>query len=759
MTSVSRMLGFMFLVTCCAAPAAWPEDRRADKSHLKLMTYNAEFLWDGVEPEQGGPDVNFGHKGDKVLAEKHMAKVAQVIIANDPDVLNLCEVEHLATLKYFNDTFLAGRGYKAYLKEGGDTATGQDVGLLTRIDPVSEPKFDQRKGVSGEVSKSVTKNYVARFETEGLKFSLIAAHLLAHPSSEGNRFKREAQAQALRSMAIDEAAAGYEVALVGDFNDFDWEASARDHKDSQPISNVLAILRNMKLANTVQDDLYNVAAEIPKGQRYTAFWDKNKDNQVQAPDELSSLDHILVSSKLRAAINVADIPHTTPAGDVSDHFPVVVRFNTPAGADGAPSSPVRVVSLLPNPFGDESQKEAATLQNFSAAGVNLAGWKLKDPTGKVWKLDGLGTLAAGEAKTILRDGQPMGLSNGGDTIDLVSAAGAIVQTVVYPSFVDDEGDTFEPEPAISPLAAEVSPAPAGQLMLGALNIEWLGRPGSRTGSGKNHPQDKGDIASYIKASGVAILALEEISDTDGNASTRSNQTLDAAFGELNAGGAANWKYRLFQKHKDADKPDDQQTGIAWNEALVTPVGEEFRLDLKVPQGENVGTPDKPAFERWATAMKFSAGAGKADLVVIPVHLKSNRPAFPGQNVVHQRVVEARMLLAALAAVQQKFDDEDIVILGDSNVMKADEATISEFTSAAYVDLNAADLLTYGTAGSGKPFDRAFVPSTLGNPEAGEFENSKLDVFMHPAMNAAEFRKKVSDHRMIRITVDVSSDND
>lgn len=740
------------------APTARADDRRPDKTRLTVMTYNAEFMWDGVAPEEG--NVEFPRKGNKLLAEAHMQKVAAVIIASDPDVVNLVEVENLAALTALNDKFLIGRGYKPYLVNGTDVSTGQDVGLLTRIDPAAPPARDDRKGASGTTRKAVSKNYVARLPVGTTTVAVIGTHLLARPGDHSRRFQREAQADAIRGMARDRAAAGDQVIVLGDLNDYDGSAAAADHVNSLPVSNVLQILRSMDPADPA-DDLFNVAALVPKGVRYTAFWDQNQNGLVDSPAELTGIDHILVSATLRAAIDVADMPHATPAGSVSDHFPVVVRFKTPAGGGGAaPAGRVRITRLLPNPFGDETKNETATLKNLSPGPVDLTGWKLRDLAGKTWKLDGLGTLAAGAEATIERDGQEMALNNGGDTVDLIDPAGAIVQTVTYPSFVHDEGDEFEIDtPAPAP------PAPAPAVRIGALNIEWLGNPGSRAAPAKDLAQDPKDIAGYIRAGGVAVLALEEIGDDDGAAATRTNKTLDAAVAELNAGGSAQWKYRLFAKHPGSDTPDTQLTGLAWNEAVVTPVktadgaADEYRLKLTLPAGAADGVPGKPAFERWATAMKFSAGKGKTDFVVVPVHLKSNRPAVPGQDVVKLREVEAGMLLAALADLAARFADEDIVVLGDTNVMKATEAAVGKFTAAGFADLNAADVPSYGAGSNRKPFDRAFVPNAAGNAAAKEFADPRFDVFEHPALSAADYRKKVSDHRMIRLTVGVSADDD
>ncbi len=72
--------------------------------------------------------------------------------------------------------------------------------------------------------------------------------------------------------------------------------------------------------------------------------------------------------------------------------------------DGGGGEPrVRIVSLLPNPVGDESQNEAVTLRNEGTAAVSLNGWRLRDAAGRFWHLGG--TLDAGDEFTVRRNGQ------------------------------------------------------------------------------------------------------------------------------------------------------------------------------------------------------------------------------------------------------------------------------------------------------------------------------------------------------------------
>jgi competence protein ComEC len=97
---------------------------------------------------------------------------------------------------------------------------------------------------------------------------------------------------------------------------------------------------------------------------------------------------------------------------------------------GLPGTVV-IESLLPDPAGDDGQDEEVVLRNRSPAAVPLAGWLLRDASGKVWALAGAGTLAAGQSVTIRRAGMPMSLNNGGDTIVLLNAAGSEQDHISY----------------------------------------------------------------------------------------------------------------------------------------------------------------------------------------------------------------------------------------------------------------------------------------------------------------------------------------
>lgn len=283
------------------------------------------------------------------------------------------------------------------------------------------------------------------------------------------------------------------------------------------------------------------------------------------------------------------------------------------------------------------------------------------------------------------------------------------------------------------------------IIVGAWNIQWLGMPWKRSGIGKKVPQKAEDIADYIKASGVQLLALEEICDDDGISSKTTNKTLDSVVEILNEGTGANWKYTLFPKRKPAD--EEQHTGLMWNAKTVTAVGEPYKIDIKVPPEE----PDKPLhWKRWPHAMKFATGEGKTDLVIIPVHMKSN---YGGKKEAKkQRAEEAEQLTEALEAVRNYFSDEDIVIIGDTNILESKEDAVKAYFKAGLKDLNYDDEPTMAMGDA--PFDRAFIPDNQ-----PELRQQKVRVFRPGWLSPKQFRKDLSDHFMVTIKVRIQPDDD
>jgi len=303
---------------------------------------------------------------------------------------------------------------------------------------------------------------------------------------------------------------------------------------------------------------------------------------------------------------------------------------------------------------------------------------------------------------------------------------------------------------------------AEEFRVGAWNIEWLGFPGMRGKPGKDVEQSPADLASYIAAANLDVLALEEIGVEKNEAPFKSVQ-LEKTIGQLKEKHGQSWQYLLFPKVDYPANTEDfisrgQHLGIAWRSDRATMVGDPF----SIPVGSN-DTFGNKFWERRANAVKFSFGQGKTDAVFIPVHLKSNRndanandPFFTQK----QRLAEAKAFVVQLQSLKAKFGDEDIVLLGDTNFLATEDDAPKTLIDAGFVDLNQKDSGTtavWGAGYSSAPFDRVFVPS-----QQPEFKNSVQ--IIHKTKNGTddeikEYKKRHSDHYLVSFVIEVGGDDD
>ncbi|MFI4874495.1 MAG: lamin tail domain-containing protein [Blastopirellula sp. JB062] len=282
-----------------------------------------------------------------------------------------------------------------------------------------------------------------------------------------------------------------------------------------------------------------------------------------------------------------------------------------------------------------------------------------------------------------------------------------------------------------------APASADVIQVGSWNIEWLGKPEKR----KNPPQLSADIAAEIAASGVDVLALQEICNNFSTHERIGNKTLDDVCAILNRRSGNQWKYELFPKRDPY--ATEQLTGVAWNESRVRRVGDAMRIKpIDLPNDDFV------TWDRQPYAAKFSSGEGKTDFVVIPIHMKSNYGDSVSRMRKH-RAAEAKALIEQLPNVRRTFGDDDLIIIGDTNALSADEEGLQALVKAGFRDLNSADRSTHV---KDDPFDRAFVPQNQ-----PEFANAREVV--HYGRNGRDYRKKLSDHYLISFQILAGKDDD
>ena len=293
-------------------------------------------------------------------------------------------------------------------------------------------------------------------------------------------------------------------------------------------------------------------------------------------------------------------------------------------------------------------------------------------------------------------------------------------------------DPKEPEPFIT---------------IGAWNIQWLGNKEKRP-EGLRVDQDPADLADYIFESKVDLLSVEEISDNDGVADTYTNKTLVAVCKKLGEKTNTEWSHVLMPKPTTPEEDVMQLCGLLWNTGKVTKIGKTF--EVPVPRAG----PNDKVWKRHPHATKFSFGKGKTDVVMIPLHMKSNKDGAKAGMM--NREIEAALLAEKMAEVKKHFQDEDIIMLGDTNITVKTEPAIDIFKKLGFKDLNDADNSTYIT---NAPFDRFFIPKNQ-----PEFKDSVQEVYRQDYLTlrnlqAKDFVPRFSDHFMIKMKVRIMDDDD
>jgi endonuclease/exonuclease/phosphatase family metal-dependent hydrolase len=322
---------------CYRAPTV-PGDRRKDKSLLKIVNFNAEWLFlyggrGGIRcPAESCP------WSTTTEALQHLSEVANILAKIDADIVHLSEVEDCRVLEMLIQLIPGDHRYRPYLVTGKDHSTGQNVAMLTRVDPYSDVLRTEKRGQypvpeSICVRKNdlgtvgVTKHYVAPIKIDNgqgkeYDFVFVGLHLLARPSDKSRCNQREGQASVLRDLVRSKTKEGQYIVMMGDFNDYDPLALGLDGR--KPVSAVLPILHGSSGSGF---SMYNAAGLVPLKNRYSCWFDVNQNCRVDGNKERVLIDHILLDSRLN--VKEAEFHHDynpTCTDRVSDHWPFSVTI-------------------------------------------------------------------------------------------------------------------------------------------------------------------------------------------------------------------------------------------------------------------------------------------------------------------------------------------------------------------------------------------------------------------------------------------------
>lgn len=342
-------LGFLAILTIipsiyssdieCPYSPVEPGDRRTDKNIVRLIQYNVEWMFYDEYSGCPGSSCVWANQSEVLT---HMDYISNIINDLNPDIVNFCEIEGCDEINMLINR--TNPFFSPYLIKGTDSATGQNVGMMTLIDPTfdlyrveTKYKYPISGSQCGYVGTSgttgVSKHYITQFkftksDNTNIYIAIISAHLLAYPTDPERCVKREAQAMVLQEQIYNLINEGLEIILIGDLND--WDNSILDTNDNKPISQVLDILKGNVGAYSSQYTLKSIGDKISQDQRYSEYWDENGDCQVQST-EFSMIDHILLTPNLYSMVSNAfayhAYSHSCDGNSYnSDHDPVVIDF-------------------------------------------------------------------------------------------------------------------------------------------------------------------------------------------------------------------------------------------------------------------------------------------------------------------------------------------------------------------------------------------------------------------------------------------------
>lgn len=315
----------------CSSPSIPPrkDNRSSSSSTWTLVQYNVEWLF--TEPCSSCPGICTWDTTENQY--KHVSTIQNILLNLNADTVHFCEVQSCTQL----DEVKPSDDYTSYMIEGCDTYTEQNVGLISKMEPVeslfrteervSYPIPYSKCGYTGEPgTEGVSKHLITRFVIENVSIYLVGAHLLSNPNDPSSCAKREAQVQVLQNQIQTFIENGHEVVAIGDFNDFD--GVYLDINDNKPNSQVLEIVKGNR-GNANNYTLYTLSGQVLQEARYTEWYDEEVDCIVEET-ELSMIDHILVSKGLFTRIEKIEYYHMYKEGCntyQSDHYPISVTFH------------------------------------------------------------------------------------------------------------------------------------------------------------------------------------------------------------------------------------------------------------------------------------------------------------------------------------------------------------------------------------------------------------------------------------------------
>jgi len=272
----------------------------SNASALTLMTFNTHWFWDEKKPHEGRV-INSIDKAyrSKPYVDIKAFTIANLILNSNADIVGLTEIENQDILKLIQQ-YLPTEWQIAF-KQGRDTYTGQDVGILSRlpIDKSSLTSFPNIYGEYEEIKKNPSKILGLSFTNENQTYYIVLAHLLSKKNNSIKKDKkRAAQANAISKIVKNKISKYDHIIVMGDLNDTPGSLTLKALRNLDNNQNAATLVQT---ANLSDPDFYSI-------KKYNTL-----------------IDHILISNSLKQ--NCEQLKRIK-TGPLSDHYAVTLHCNT-----------------------------------------------------------------------------------------------------------------------------------------------------------------------------------------------------------------------------------------------------------------------------------------------------------------------------------------------------------------------------------------------------------------------------------------------
>jgi endonuclease/exonuclease/phosphatase family metal-dependent hydrolase len=433
MKIITRVVVCIMVMGCCVASAS------AQQTPVRVADYNIKFLSTGVSSQ-----------GDR------LAKLKEVIQRLNAQVIGLQEIDNRAAL----ELLFPPTDWSIIIDN--DSADSQDVAIVVKkplrvigVNPDLDAD-DQNFLFPGSAENSPFPSRRDLLFVEigfpGISdtFFVMVHHAKARVGGRAITDPRREEAARKIVEVLEQRFDGKNFILLGDFNDNPDDRSLNILETGNPAAlggaeeidgpfliNLMEPLvaaghvSHGRTRNDIVGDRINTI-DVDSRQRNNSARGTN----TNTGDIL--FDQLLIPVMMRSlyvtnSVKIFDhevAMRGTITSAASDHLPVYADFvfgATPP--DPVVSTNLRIVSLLPNPSGEDMGNEQVTIGNFTASPVSLSGWKLRDRSGKVFTLTG--SVPANDRVIFTLPANTMPLNNNGDDVFLIDPQGNIKHQVSY----------------------------------------------------------------------------------------------------------------------------------------------------------------------------------------------------------------------------------------------------------------------------------------------------------------------------------------